>query len=224
MFWGGRRAFELFKLPFNRFIKRALDYYLRTQVMFQAFHKSKFVHQTIVQDFAIPFPNAESFIEYVREELGIYPLWLCPVRANHKDQQITRRPFHLGSMPDELALDIGVYGVWYGDRAGSTKMNQALAEKALQCKGIGCLYAPYYHGEEKFWEIYDYKAYTKVREKFGANPLPSVYEKVRAECPPEKQQDMSPWERMTQNFPLIWAIYGLLSVIKSRLFQEKRLK
>lgn len=41
------------------------------------------------------------------------------------------------------------------------------------------LYAATYYTEEEFWDVYDRRSYEALRERYGAESLPSVWEKVR---------------------------------------------
>lgn len=112
-FWVGTAAFEYFKFPFNRFTRWALDDFLHTRMMYTALHASGQSKRFIVQDLALPYETAEEFISYTQYELGIWPLWLCPLQSTSMP---TMHPHSLlkvdnseGNSSNSL-LNIGLWG------------------------------------------------------------------------------------------------------------------
>jgi len=61
----------------------------------------------VFQDIYVPFENTANFVEECDTLLGIYPIWLCPVKATTKPQFFNR---HLSHRTD-LVIDVGLYGV-----------------------------------------------------------------------------------------------------------------
>jgi Delta24-sterol reductase len=49
-------------------------------MLYRALHASGESKRYIVQDMALPYETAESFIEYATAAHGILPLWLCPLQ------------------------------------------------------------------------------------------------------------------------------------------------
>lgn len=84
-FWTGRYVFTYFAIPFNRFMRWALDSIMHTEILYHGLHEAGLAKGNIIQDIALPISKAEEFIEWVDENHGIYPLWLCPLQQNdHK--------------------------------------------------------------------------------------------------------------------------------------------
>ena len=81
-FWVGFSAFQYFCTPFNSFTRWYLDKYLRTRMLFTALHASRHAKPYVVQDLALPMDAAANFVEFTEDLLGIYPLWLCPLRES----------------------------------------------------------------------------------------------------------------------------------------------
>jgi hypothetical protein len=77
-FWVGESAFQYFKFPFSRYTRGMLDDFMHTRMLYKALHASGESNRFIVQDLALPYATAETFIDYTAESFGIWPLWLCP--------------------------------------------------------------------------------------------------------------------------------------------------
>merc|ERR1711983_433127 len=60
----------------------------------------------VFQDIYVPFENTANFVEECDTLLGIYPIWLCPVKATTKPQFFNP---HLSHRTD-LVIDVGLYG------------------------------------------------------------------------------------------------------------------
>jgi Delta24-sterol reductase len=79
-FWVGRYAFKYFITPFNRITRFLLDPFMHTRIMYRALHASGLSRQYILQDVAIPYDRAPEFHQWLHQNLGLYPICLCPLR------------------------------------------------------------------------------------------------------------------------------------------------
>ncbi|KAF2092315.1 FAD-binding domain-containing protein [Saccharata proteae CBS 121410] len=191
-FWTGRYAFHRFHTPFDRLSRLLLDPLMHTRRMYAALNASGFTQQYIIQDLALPFHSAESFLNWVDAETGIYPLWLCPLRLEGEDADGaspttittttpngTTDPFPLSPNPTFL-LNVGVWGPGPLTHDPFITLNRRLESTVRDLGGFKWLYANAYYTEEEFWEIYDREWYEGLRERYQAGWLLSVFEKVRA--------------------------------------------
>ena len=103
-FWVGRFAFEIFHVPFNRFRRFILNPILNTRKLYQALQVSGASQQYIVQDLTMPVEHAVDVLRYIDKKLGIYPLWVCPVKP------APASPLLCNSVASDLAINIGVWG------------------------------------------------------------------------------------------------------------------
>lgn len=111
-FFIGAYAFRYFLTPFNRLTRWALDHFMHTRVMYHAMHASGLSNRYIIQDLALPISSAQDFLTYVDRKFAIYPLWLCPLRANrtislHPHTHIINPATRKTTQP---LLNIGVWG------------------------------------------------------------------------------------------------------------------
>ncbi|KAH7629749.1 hypothetical protein B0T09DRAFT_399301 [Sordaria sp. MPI-SDFR-AT-0083] len=190
-FWVGAAAFQYFSwVPFNRLTRWFLDDFLHTRMMYRALHGSGESARFVVQDIAMPFETSEEFVNYTSSSLGIWPLWLCPLkrRAPPTFHPHTTRP---GTSPgpadeskqDNMMLNIGVWG-WGPDKpAEFVAKNIELEEKVHELGGMKWFYAHTYYQQEKFWKMYGGKAwYDALRKKYNAEHLPTVWDKIHVDA------------------------------------------
>ncbi|CCC11168.1 hypothetical protein SMACR_03874 [Sordaria macrospora] len=190
-FWVGAAAFQYFSwVPFNRLTRWFLDDFLHTRMMYRALHGSGESARFVVQDIAMPFETSEEFVNYTSSSLGIWPLWLCPLkrRAPPTFHPHTTRPgTSLGpadeSKQDSMMLNIGVWG-WGPDKpAEFVAKNIELEEKVHELGGMKWFYAHTYYQQEKFWKMYGGKAwYDALRKKYNAEHLPTVWDKIHVDA------------------------------------------
>ncbi|OXV05340.1 hypothetical protein Egran_06892 [Elaphomyces granulatus] len=76
-FWVGKYAFKYFIIPFNRISRYFLDRFMHTRVMCHALHQSGHSRRYIIQDVAVPYQAADEFLQWLHDNFGFYPLWLC---------------------------------------------------------------------------------------------------------------------------------------------------
>lgn len=181
-FWVGRYAFSYFLTPFNRITRFLLDRFMHTRVMYHALHESGQAKIYIIQDVAIPYEKVSTFHNWLDDTFQIYPIWLCPLRQR---RDAPKSEFGLyadlanAEKTPEFMMNFGVWGPGARSRKRFIKQNRDLEKKVGELGGRKWLYAHAYYTEEEFWEIYNRADYDALREKYGAQHLPSVYDKVK---------------------------------------------
>ena len=127
-FWTGRYAFKYFLTPFNRATRWAPDRFMRTRVMYHAFHKSGLAKQYIVQDVAVPYPAADEFLNFLDDLFGFYPLWLCPLRMSDGSSGAV-------DSNSETLLNFGVWGPGPKRSDQFIDVNRKLEQKVQELEG-----------------------------------------------------------------------------------------
>ena len=171
-FWMGKYAFDMFGVAFNRRNRLLLNGLLNTRRMYQALQGSGAAQQFIIQDVAVPAHNTHDFLQYVDRQFGIYPLWLCPLQTD------VHSPLHANYLGTKDILNVGVWGPFEGSHADFIGANKDLERTVHDLGGRKWLYAHTYYDERDFWNIYDKDWYDKLRLKYKATTLPTVYDKV----------------------------------------------
>jgi hypothetical protein len=211
-FWVGRAPFNYFTgVPFNKFTRWFLDDFLHTRMLYKALHGSGQSERMIIQDVALPYETASAFVEFTDQRLGIWPLWLCPLQQSPLP---TMHPHYEGYEDDgktlKPMLNIGLWGQAPDTPSGFVRANKDLEDRLQELKGMKWLYAQTFYSEEDFWTNFDKKWYDELRRKYRAEPLPSVYEKVRARRTLETTQESS-----LAKIAGTWPIPGLIGIWKA---------
>jgi len=131
-------------------------------------------NQFIIQDFCISIENVESFINKVFQEIGIFPLWLCPSPTTKKPQILS--PHFLPS-PSSFFVNVGIYGISPTAHAPSELVHQ-LEQWTKEAQGRKVLYSYSYYTPEEFWSIYPKKEYDRLRQAYHANTWMQLDQKV----------------------------------------------
>ncbi|VUC23769.1 unnamed protein product [Clonostachys rosea] len=222
-FWVGRQGYTYFKvIPFTKVFRWLLDDYSHTRTLYHALHASGVSSQFVVQDLALPYETANAFIQWVDQELGIWPLWLCPLR------KCALPSFHPATSPQsskglpggekgasgttsmsQPMLNIGVWGWGPQDHETFVTKNRQLEGTLKALGGRKWLYAHTYYTEDEFWAEYDRPWYQALREKYFATTLPTIYDKVKVE-PRAKWKNPSQWSTSWLTTWPIGGIYGMV--------------
>ncbi|KAG7129128.1 hypothetical protein HYQ44_003815 [Verticillium longisporum] len=234
-FWVGAAAFDYFRpVPFNRFFRWFLDDFLHTRMLYRALHGSGESARFMVQDLALPYENAEKFIDYTTEHTGIWPLWLCPLQQTpaptfhpHTDRpapaaasastsaSAAAPPAAPGAAPPQPKgrpmLNIGLWGFGAKEPAAFVAQNRALEDKLHALGGMKWLYAHLYQSQDDFWRTYDAAWYDALRAKYGADTLPTVYDKVKVDVN-ARAEELKQWR---QRLKATWPLAGLWGIWKS---------
>ncbi|KAJ4406303.1 hypothetical protein N0V82_010158 [Gnomoniopsis sp. IMI 355080] len=216
-FWVARAGWRYFKLvPFNAATRWFLDDFIHTRMLYRALHGSGESARFIVQDVAMPFTTTEKLVDYTAQELGIWPLWLCPLkrRAPPTFHPYTTTPGLAATEEDEMMLNVGVWGWGPAKHEEFVKANRALEAKVRELGGMKWLYAHTYYDEPEFWDVYGGRGwYDALRKKYKADEagLPSVYDKVKVDLDKVKAQRSG-----MKGVRPFGGIYGIWKSIRSK--------
>ncbi len=174
-----RKAPNLCPGPLFRFLTGGL---FSSRRLYQALHElpeSSFGKTYHVQDFYIPFKKLNDFVQHVATQVGVFPLWICPMRGTETPQLLSP---HLLSQPSKYPqpdfVNVGVYGIpTRNDEI--PKVTRELEHLAHQLGGRKMLYAYTYTPEDEFWTVYDKAAYQNLRSKYGSDGhFPDIFSKI----------------------------------------------
>ncbi len=130
--------------------------------------------ESIIQDVEIPIEHCEQFMQFFTKNIGITPVWMCPLQT--LDQ---KRVYPLYAMnPKKLYVN---FGFW--DTVKTTQpegyYNKLIEKKVEELHGKKSLYSDVYYSKEKFWQLYNKKAYDQLKRKYDPQRrLKDLYEKV----------------------------------------------
>lgn len=237
-FWTARYAYSYFLIPFYRATRWLLDPFMHTRPMYHALHRSGFMQHFIIQDLAVPMEGggAKEFSAWLDEELpNVYPRWLCPLKAPPRKSMSPHHPHHPHSAPadadtetkavasaDNMLLNVGLWGPT-PPHTPHVAVNRRIEAKLQSLGGMKWLYAQTFYTEDEFWQIYDRAWYEALREKYRAQRLPSVYDKVRTEFGGAKDghDGRAGIEKGLWSIWPLAGVYGVLSLIKGGDYLRK---
>ena len=172
-FWTAELVFRQAGIPLNPFSRFVLDPFLRTRKLYQAIQESAAGQSYICQDLVLPQETVSPFLNFIDQEFGLYPIGGCPIKPE------TRSPLQPNSIDSSLLFNIGVYGLKIEPYEKFVEANRKIEAKTRELGGKKWFYAHNYYPESEFWSIYDKKWYDRLRKKYKAETLPSVFDRTR---------------------------------------------
>ncbi|MCU0833281.1 MAG: FAD-binding oxidoreductase [Chromatiaceae bacterium] len=119
--------------------------------------------ESVIQDVDIPIERAPEFLAFLFREIGIRPIWICPVRSPSPEARFPLYPLE----PGVLYIN---FGFW--DRIVTSSphpkghFNRLVERKVAEMGGIKSLYSDSYYGREEFWTIYGKPVYDRLKAKY----------------------------------------------------------
>jgi FAD/FMN-containing dehydrogenase len=129
--------------------------------------------ERVVQDVEIPVDRLPDFLDWFDAEVGMRPVWLCPLVANWKWPTYPLAPH-------ETYVNVGFWGnVAVGPDAPNAPRNRAIEAKVHELGGHKSLYSEAFYDRETFDQLYDGAHLAQVKERYDpAHRLTSLYDKA----------------------------------------------
>jgi FAD/FMN-containing dehydrogenase len=130
--------------------------------------------EPVIQDVEIPVERLAEFLDFFTEEIGISPVWVCPLRLREHEGW----PLY-PMKPDRLYVNVGFWAT-VALRPGETEgtYNRRIESKVTELGGHKSLYSDSYFDEDEFWLAYDGETYRKLKQAYDPNDrLPDLYSK-----------------------------------------------
>lgn len=129
----------------------------------------------MVQDIGIPKNSVPEFMDWYDNEIGLYPIWLCPVSPT--DQRFST----FATKSKGMYLDFGMFTMegkpehpndpWY--------YNKLIEAKLIELGGIKGLYSDNCYTPEQFNPLYNMHVYNKMKKRMDPdNIFPHLYDKM----------------------------------------------
>ena len=130
--------------------------------------------EPVIQDVEIPVERLAEFLDFFNREIGISPVWLCPLRLREHEGW----PLY-PMKPDRLYVNVGFWAtvaLGPGERAGHH--NRLIESKVTELGGHKSLYSDSYFDEDEFWLAYDGETYRKLKASYDPHGrVPDLYSK-----------------------------------------------
>jgi FAD/FMN-containing dehydrogenase len=174
-FWCSRAFYAQNPVVRRFWPKRYLrsDVYRRLVARYRRFRPPS-TEEPVIQDVEIPVSRLAEFLDFFHRDIGISPVWLCPVKLRSTEG------WPLYPMdPDVLYVNVGFWSevpVLPGARMGDR--NRAIEHEVARLGGHKSLYSDSYYEESDFWDKYNGSGYRSLKEKYDpTNRLPDLYAK-----------------------------------------------
>ena len=130
--------------------------------------------ESVIQDVDIPIDRAAEFLDFFLREIGIVPVWICPIQGDDGRfplYPLARSPLYVN------------FGFWDVVKAREPRppgyYNRLIERKVQGLGGIKSLYSDSYYERDEFWSIYDKRAYDTLKRKYDpGGRLGDLYDKI----------------------------------------------
>ena len=138
--------------------------------------------ERVVQDIEVPVERLGEFLDWFDAEVGMRPVWLCPLRLRGVSGDLDdRRPWpSYPLMPQRTYVNVGFWGaVHVGDDAPTSPLNRAIEEKVSELDGHKSLYSEAFYDPATFDRLYDGANLAAVKKRYDPEErLTSLYDKA----------------------------------------------
>ena len=131
--------------------------------------------ESVIQDVDIPLERAPEFLEFFRREIGILPVWICPIRAGNPQARFDLYPLVAG----RTYVNFGFWDVKRTREAHPPgHFNRMIERKVSELGGIKSLYSDSFFPEAEFSSLYGGELFKKLKTKYDpARAFPDLYAK-----------------------------------------------
>jgi FAD/FMN-containing dehydrogenase len=129
--------------------------------------------ERVVQDVEVPVARLPEFLDWFDAEIGMRPVWLCPLVARGDWPTYPLEPGH-------TYVNVGFWGtVHVGPEAPDAPRNRAIEQKVAELDGHKSLYSDAFYDKDTFERLYDGANLTAVKRRYDpADRFLSLYDKV----------------------------------------------
>jgi FAD/FMN-containing dehydrogenase len=131
--------------------------------------------ESVIQDVDIPIARAPEFLAFFLEEIGILPVWICPIGGYDAE---ARFPLYQVD-PRIVYVNFGFWDVVQDPvRREPGHYNRKIERKVAELGGVKSLYSDSYYPEEEFWRLYNRPAYEALKARYDPQGrFRNLYEK-----------------------------------------------
>jgi FAD/FMN-containing dehydrogenase len=131
--------------------------------------------EAVIQDVDIPIDRAAEFLEFLLREIGIVPVWLCPLRSPDVGTRFTLYPV----APGMLYVNFGFWDTVHSrtpHEAGH--FNRLVEHEVIRLGGIKSLYSDSFFTRAEFDAAYGMQRYAALKARYDPKGrLLGLYEK-----------------------------------------------
>jgi FAD/FMN-containing dehydrogenase len=131
--------------------------------------------ESVIQDVDIPIGRAPEFLAFFQKEIGISPVWICPIGGYDSEARFPLYPVD----PGTLYVNFGFWDVVQDPvRREPGHYNRKIERKVAELGGVKSLYSDSYYPEDEFWRFYNKPAYDTLKARYDPRGrFKNLYEK-----------------------------------------------
>jgi FAD/FMN-containing dehydrogenase len=119
--------------------------------------------ESVIQDVDIPIAHAPAFLAFLLREIGVLPIWICPIRPARAGARFPLYPLE----PGVPYVNFGFWDVVQSAEAHERgHFNRLIEREAMRLRGIKSLYSDSYFTRDEFDREYDMAAYRALKAKY----------------------------------------------------------
>jgi len=134
--------------------------------------------EAVVQDIEVPIHQLPAFLEFFHREVGISPIWICPMKQ--RDPKV-RWPLYEFE-PDTMYVNVGFWSsvaISEGLTPADGAFNRLIENEVTRLDGRKSLYSTTFYDKKTFWSIYGGPTYLTLKDRYDPQSrLLGLYEKV----------------------------------------------
>ncbi len=136
------------------------------------------LRERVVQDIEVPVARLPEFLEWFDTEIGMRPVWLCPLVATGSVGGRSWTTYPL--TPGETYVNVGFWGtVHVGPDAVDGPRNRAIEQKVHELGGHKSLYSEAYYDRATFDDLYSGAELALVKKRYDPDDrLTSLFDKT----------------------------------------------
>ncbi|MDP4013444.1 MAG: FAD-binding oxidoreductase [Candidatus Nanopelagicales bacterium] len=127
--------------------------------------RGRSAREPVVQDVEVPVDALPEFMDFFHREVGITPVWLCPLRQR---DPAARWPLYQFD-PDTTYVNVGFWStvpVPEGVEAESGTINRRIEAEVTRLGGRKSLYSTSFYPRDEFYRIYGKDQYWNLKHKY----------------------------------------------------------
>jgi len=131
--------------------------------------------ESVIQDVDLPVDRAEPFLDFMLAEIGILPIWVCPIRPADPTRPFALYPL----MPGRRYVNFGFWDVVESRTAHPPgHFNRLVEHRVIELGGIKSLYSESFFTRREFARAYRIGRYNALKARYDPQlRLLGLYEK-----------------------------------------------
>ncbi|MBC2934187.1 FAD-binding oxidoreductase [Nocardioides sp. zg-1228] len=137
--------------------------------------------ERVVQDVEVPVERLAEFLDWFDREVGMRPVWLCPLRLRRSGEADGERPWPGYPLSAGTTyVNVGFWGIVnVGPEAPSSPRNRAIEAKVSELGGHKSLYSEAFYPPDEFDRLYGGAQLARVKAVHDPDDrLTCLYDKV----------------------------------------------